>query len=411
MNVYRRIACFVLATGFMLSVSTPVRAQDWPQWRGPNRDGVVASYTAPGTWPESLTEVWKVEVGTGYATPIIVGDRIYMYTREGENEILRSLDAETGEVMWQTEYPAPFRMNPAARNHGPGPKGTPTFDNGELYTLGMSGIVSAFNASDGKQLWQTEASAPGPLYGTAMSPLVVDQLVIAHVGSHNDGALTAFDRTTGRVEWSWDGDGPAYGSPIVAEFGETRQVITFTQENLVGVALDSGKLLWRRPYTTRSTQNTITPLVYRGNLIISGLGNAVESFRVERENGRWSTEVIWENRDVSLYMTNGVIANDTLFGLSSRDSGQYFALDARNGETLWTSAGRQGTNAAIVRAGDVLLVLEDDAELIVARPSRNGMETIRRYTVADSETWAEPVVVGNRVYVKDVSTLTLWTVN
>jgi len=177
------------------------------------------------------------------------------------------------------------------------------------------------------------------------------------------------------------------------------------------VALDSGKLLWRRPYTTRSTQNTITPLVYRGNLVISGLGNAVESFRVAREDGRWSTEVIWENRDVSLYMTNGVIAGDTLFGFSSRNSGQYFALDARNGETLWTSEGRQGTNAALVRAGDVLLVLEDDAELIVARPSRNGMETIRRYTVADSETWAEPVVAGNRVYIKDVSTLTLWTVN
>ena len=403
----RRLLTFV----FTLIVSERTWAQDWPQWRGPNRDGVVESFTEPASWPESLDQEWKVDVGTGYATPIIVGDRIYMYTREGENEVLRSLDAATGEVRWQTEYPAPFRMNPAARNHGPGPKATPTFDDGGLYTLGMSGIVSAFDASDGKQLWQTEASAPGPLYGTSMSPLVDGRLVIVHVGNHNDGALTAFDRATGRVQWSWDGDGPAYGSPIVAEFDGMRQVITFTQENLIGVSAASGELLWRRPYTTRSTQNTITPLIYQGNLVVSGLGNGVESFRVARQGGSWITEDIWENREVSLYMTNGVIAGDAFFGLSHRNSGQYFAIDAGSGETLWTSEGRQGTNAAIVKAGDVLLLLEDDAELIVARPSRNGMETVRRYTVADSATWAEPVVSGNRVFVKDVSTLTLWTVN
>ncbi len=411
MKVNQPTAFLTLAFVLALMIPETAKAQDWPQWRGPNRDGVVASFTEPATWPESLNQVWKVEVGTGYSTPIIVGDRIYMYTRQGEDEVLRSLDAATGEVVWQTEYPAPFRMNPSARNHGPGPKATPTFADGKLYTLGMSGIVSAFDAAGGEQLWHTEASAPGPLYGTAMSPLVDGGLVIVHVGNHDEGALTAFDRTTGEVEWSWDGDGPGYGSPIVVDLGGMRQVITFTQENLVGVSATSGDLLWRRPYTTRATQNTITPLVYRETLVVSGLGNGVEAFRVARQDDRWVTEDIWKNREVSLYMTNGVITDDALFGLSNRNSGQYFAIDAGSGETLWTSEGRQGTNAAIVKAGDLLLLLEDDAELIVARPSRTGLETIQKYTVADSATWAEPVVSGNRLFVKDVRTLTLWTVN
>ena len=122
MKVNQPTAFLTLAFVLALMIPETAKAQDWPQWRGPNRDGVVASFTEPATWPESLNQVWKVEVGTGYSTPIIVGDRIYMYTRQGEDEVLRSLDAATGEVVWQTEYPAPFRMNPAARNHGPGPR-------------------------------------------------------------------------------------------------------------------------------------------------------------------------------------------------------------------------------------------------------------------------------------------------
>src|SRR5207245_5906202 len=159
--------------------------------------------------------------------------------------------------IWQTGYPAPFSMNPAAARHEKGPKSTPAFAAGRLFTLGMSGIVTAFDAATGRQLWQKPASPVGPLYGTSMSPLVDRGLVIAHVGGHNQGALTAFDANTGQVRWSWTGDGPAYGSPMAADFDGVRQVIVFTQENLVGVSEATGELLWKRPFTTPATQNTI----------------------------------------------------------------------------------------------------------------------------------------------------------
>jgi outer membrane protein assembly factor BamB len=384
---------------------------DWPQWRGPNRDGAVASFTALPTWPDALTLRWKVPVGDGYATPVLVGDRIYIYAREGENEALTAHDAASGRVVWTTQYAAPFTMNQAAVPHGPGPKSTPTFAGGRLFTLGMSGIVTAVDAATGRQIWQKPAPPVGPLYGTAISPLVDRGLVIVHVGGHDQGALTAFDAATGEVRWSWDGDGPSYSSPLVAELDGIRQVIAMTQENIVGVEAETGTLLWRRPFTTGFTQNIITPIITGRTVIVSGFQRPVSAFRVVSREGRWSTEDAWENADASLYMTNGVLVGNALFGLSQRNSGQYFLIDVTSGRTLWTGMPRQAENAAIVRAGDLLFVLEDDAELIVGRVRPEGFEPLKRYTVAEGATWAQPVVSGRRIFVKDASTLALWTLD
>ncbi len=159
-------------------------------------------------WPQNLSLKWKVEVGAGYATPILIGNRVYTHTRQGENEVMMALDAETGKTVWQTPYAAPYKMNPATKNHGQGPKSTPLFADGRLYTLGISGIVSAFNAADGKLLWQKPAPPVDPLYGTAMSPVFDRGSVIFHVGGQDNGALTAFDAATGNVRWAWAGDGP-----------------------------------------------------------------------------------------------------------------------------------------------------------------------------------------------------------
>jgi outer membrane protein assembly factor BamB len=404
------VVAFVLLAccGFDL-VSAQSGSADWPQWRGPKRDGVVTSFTEPTAWPEQLTRKWKIDVGTGYATPVLVGNRVYMYSRRGDNEVLAALDAGTGREIWQSSYAAPFNVTPPAASHGKGPKSTPTFAGGTLYTLGMSGIVTAFDAATGKQLWQKPSPPVAPLYHTAMSPLVDRGLVIVHVGGHNQGALTAFDAKSGAVKWSWTGDGPGYGSPIVADFDGTRQVIVFTQENLIGVAAATGELLWKRPFSTNFTQNAITPILYGQTVIVSGLEKGVTAFNVMKRDGRWVTENVWDNQDVALYMTNGVISHDMLIAMSHKNSGQFFALDAKSGKTLWRSQPRQATNAAITRAGDVVFLLKDDGELIVAKPTTSGLAPVKRYTVADSATWSAPAIAGNRIFVKDASNLTLWT--
>ncbi len=338
--------------GLTAAVEAQRPSTDWPQWRGPDRDGAVASFTAPASWPESLTQKWKVAVGLGYATPLVVGNRIYMFSRQGDNEVMSALDTDSGKVIWHTGYPVSFTMHTAAVRHGQGPKSTPVFANGTLYAIGMTGVVTAFDAATGKQLWQKPGSPVVPMYTShAFSPLVDRGLVIFHVGGHNQGALTAFDVNTGDVKWSWNGDGPGYGSPIVAVLGGTRQIITITQAKVVGVDVATGELLWERPYPSPSTTNAVTPVLYGQTLIVSGNGGPTTAFTVTKQNNQWTTVNTWENADIPYRLSNSVLVRDMLFGLTNRNSGQYFSVDARTGKTLWTSGPRQADNAAIVRAG------------------------------------------------------------
>jgi outer membrane protein assembly factor BamB len=323
---------------------------------------------------------------------------------------MSALDAASGRVVWSTRYAVPFQPMRAAARHGAGPKSTPAYADGRLFSMGMTSIVSAFDAASGKLLWQKPAPPAQPIYHTAMSPLVDGNLVIVHVGGPGDAALTAFDVATGAVRWEWKGDSPAYGSPIVAEIGGVRQLLTFTHQYLIGVRVSDGALLWQRPFRTPSDTTAQTPIIFRDLVIQNGRSNGVTAFRIVRRGDQWTTEDVWQTKDVSLYMTNGVVIDGVLHGLSHLNAGQYFGVDLTNGTVLWMSEPRQAENAGMVSAGRIVFSLEDDGELVVMRPDRAAMNVVRRYDVADSATWAQPAISGGRIYVKDLAHLTLWTV-
>ena len=225
----------------------PAAGQDWPQWRGPSRDGRASGLASPASWPETLTPGWRVKVGIGHSSPIASGGRVYQFSREGESEIVRALDLASGRELWKQAYPVAYEMNPAASGHGKGPKSTPALADGRLFTFGITGILSAWDAVSGRLVWRKsfEAShrATSPAFGAAMSPVVESGRVIAHVGGDGDGALVAFDAVSGAPVWSWKGDGPGYASPVVATFEGVRQVVTQSQNALVAVAADTGVFL------------------------------------------------------------------------------------------------------------------------------------------------------------------------
>ena len=398
-------AVLIGCAGTAAAQSSP---RDYPQWRGLNRDGAASAFSEPTSWPETLTRKWKVDVGEGYATPLLVADTVYVFTRRNGAEVMTALNAETGKELWHTSYPAPYKPATPAAAHGVGPKSTPLFHNGRLFTLGITGIFSAFDAATGKLAWQTPAPPDHPSYGTAVSPVGDEKLVIVHPGNH--GPLTAFDTNTGAVKWTGSDRG-AYASPIIVELGGVRQVVTMTQGSVLGVSLSDGARLWEYPWLSRSTPSAITPILYGETLIVSSQAMGVAALKPARRGGKWVVDVVWETKDVSLFLSNPVLVDDTLFGLSERARGQFFALDAKTGRVLWLGQPRQASNTAVVKAGNLLLLLNDDAELIVARSSRSGFEPVKRYTVADSETWAQPAVSGNRVFVKDMTSLSLWTLN
>jgi outer membrane protein assembly factor BamB len=357
---------------------------------------------------------WKVPVGEGHSSPVFGSGWIFVFSRQQGNEVVSSIDPENGKFRWQQSYAAPYTMNPAAVQHGEGPKSTPVLHDGKLYTLGIGGILTCWDAGTGQMRWRKDFSkqfrATSPFFGTAMSPVIDHGLLIAHVGGHDDGALTAFDADSGEVKWRWTGDGPAYASPIVAEVGGTRQVITETQNNIVGISAAGGQLIWKIPFTTEYVQNIPTPLLYHDLLILSGLGKGILAVRAGVKDGKWFTETVWHNTELSLYMSSPVIQGDLIFGFSHYKKGQFFCLDAHTGVTKWTSPPRQGDNAAVVVIGGDLILLKEDAELIIAKANGKAFEPLRHYTVASSPTWAHPLILPDGAVIKDATSLTRWTV-
>ena len=395
----------LLLLGASATAATQSGPLDYPQWRGRHRDGGASGFVEPPAWPAALTRQWTVQIGQGYATPLIVGDHVFVFTRRNEEEMITSLNAQTGSVLWQTKYAAPYDMFTATTVHGPGPKATPLFVDGKLFTLGISGIVSALDAANGRLLWQIPRPAEQPFYGTASSPATDGHLVFFHTGNYD--TLTAFDGDTGAVVWRTAGTF-TYSSPLIVELDGVRQVVSVSQDHVVGLSAHDGVLLWTHPFASPYT-HAITPLEHAGRIIISAQNTGIRALQPRRQGTGWVVETAWRNDDVSTAMANPVLVTDTLFGLSERRRGQFFALDADTGATLWLGPPRQAENTAIAKTERFLFLLNDNAELIVARASRAGFEPIARYAVADSPTWAQPAISGNRFFVKDVDTLTLWT--
>jgi outer membrane protein assembly factor BamB len=404
MKMRRTFATVVTLVTFATVVSA-----DWPQWRGQARDGVATAFTPPATWPAQLTRKWQITVGAGHASPVVAGNRVILHSRLGNREIVAAYDLGSGKQLWQDGVAAPYTMNQAALGHGPGPKSTPSIADGRVFTFGISGIFSAHDLNSGKLLWRKTAPKTPPEFGTATSPLVDGTHVIAFLGGQGGGALTSMDVATGAVKWQWTGDGPGYASPIIATFGGVRHVITQSQNKIVGVDARDGKLLWELPIKTPYEQNSVTPLVSGDLLIYAGLENPTRAVRIGGGQGKpWTAQQVWSNDQVSMYMSSPAVSGTALFGLSNKNRGQFFAIDAATGKTLWLTKGREAENASIVRAGNYLLMATTNSELVVARANPAAYEEVKRYVVADSAMWAHPAFTGRTIIVKDVDKLTAW---
>jgi outer membrane protein assembly factor BamB len=404
-------AWLLLATA--VTLPNDARAGEWPQWRGPSRDGIAAA-PAPASWPEKLERSWSVEVGEGHSSPVVSGERVFAFARRGEEEVLAAFDLATGKELWKSAYVAPYTMNSAAIPHGKGPKSTPAVAAGAICSLGIAGTLSCLDAESGAAHFRHDLRqrfrTTSPEYGAATSPLLLDGLLVVFVGGPEGGSLSAFEIDDGSEVWSWSGDGPAYASPILAELDGVRQVITQSQTRLVSVEATTGKLLWSVPFTTEYDQNSVSPVQAGRRIVFSGLDRGIFALAPRKSGDDWSAPELWNNRELPLFLSTPVVKGDLLFGLSHRRRGQIFCLDVRNGVPRWTSEGRDGENAALVLAGEFLLVLDDGGELRVLSANGDGMTTVARYTVADSATWAHPAFLGDRLLVKDRSSLTLWKI-
>jgi outer membrane protein assembly factor BamB len=380
---------------------------DWPQWRGPNRDGKAVGFKAPASWPKELTEKWKVTVGPGDATPALVGDRLYVFTRQGDEEVTLCLKADDGKEVWRDKYGAQAVTGAAARH--PGPRSSPAVADGKVVTFGVGGVMSCLDAGSGKLVWRKDPFPKVvPRFFTSMSPIIVDGTAIEHFGGEGNGALIAYDLGSGEEKWRWGAEGPEYASPVVTTAGGTKQIVTLTEKSIVGIGAADGKLLWQLPFApVRRAYNAATPIVDGDTVIYTGSGRGTKAVKIEKQGEGFTTKELWSNGDLATQFNTPVLKNGLLFGLSDRSN--LFCIDAKTGKTAWTDSTVRGSRGfgSIVDAGACLMVLANDSELLVFKPSGKQYEEVVRFKVAETETYAYPVIAGNRIFVKDQDSVAL----
>lgn len=394
------VSLVIQATG-SLSLAT---RQDWPQWRGPNRDGVAERTNLPDRLPENLQSVWKVEVGEGYSTPVAVERKVVLFVRQQEKEVVLCLNAQNGQEIWRYSYAAPYTPRADARPHGKGPKATPTIAAGKVYAFGVTGILTCVNLGTGELVWQKRFSdrfrKTYPLYGAANSPLVEANLCILGIGGHNDGALAAFNKDTGELVWEVTEDGPSYASPIAVDLAGYRQVVALMQTRLVGVAAKTGQLLWQVPFTTPYDMNIITPVFHDGMIIYSGYRKGTTAVRLVKAGDRTSASRVWHRERFSMYMSSPVIRGEYMYGLSQQRAA-VSCIALKDGEHKWNSPGGLGQYVSIVGAGDKLLVLTTKGRLMLVAADSSGYKELGRTHVTDKPVWAHLALAANRIYAKD----------
>jgi outer membrane protein assembly factor BamB len=400
-------ASIVLIT---LELGQSVGAQDWAQWRGPHRNGAVPSSSVPATWPESFRPAWRVEVGEGYSSPVVASGRAFVHGRRDPEEIVTAINLADGRVIWQQKYTASFQKNQYAVRMAKGPNSTPLVSGDRLFTLGVTGILTAWDAATGRRLWSKDYSKSvdtSKLFcGTAASPLASGGLVVVQVGSDIHGGLVcALDPATGNSRWEWRGPGPGYASPVIIDVAGKAQIVTLTNSSVVGLDAKTGGELWTVPFPDEWHENIVTPVWTGSHVIVSGVRQGTHAYALKQASGKWQAVEAWKNADVTMYMSSPVYGDGLLYGHSAKRKGQLVALDAKTGALRWATEGREGEHASVLLTPRNVLYLTNSADLIVARRGTAAFEVERRYDVADAETWAVPVMLGSDILVRDATAL------
>lgn len=403
-----RLIGVVVGSALLMSAGG-VFGQDWPQWRGPNRDGKVIGFKAPQIWPKTLTQKWKTTVGSGDATPALVGDKLYVFARQDEDEVTLCLDAKDGKELWQNKYAAQAVTGAASRH--PGPRSSPAVGDGKVVTLGVAGVLSCVDVATGELVWRKDPFPKVvPTFFTSTSPIIVDGMAIAQLGGKGNGAILAFDLASGDEKWRWDDEGPEYASPVLLTVDGTKQVVTLTEKSIVGLAVADGKLLWKLPFVPqRRAYNAATPIVDGQTVIYTGAGRGTKAVKIEKQSDGFAAKELWSNPDVAPQFNTPVLKDGLLFGLSGR--GNLYCLNAETGQAAWTDTARHGRGfAAMLDAGACLVALPSTSELVVFKRNGKQYEELATIKVSDTSTYAHPVIAGNRIFVKDQDAVTMWSV-
>ena len=396
---------FAIALATVLTAVGLVAA-DWPQFLGPDRNGAYRGAPIVSTFPKAGPKVvWSKKVGQGLSGPVVVGNRLILSHRVGDREVVESLDVASGKTQWQYGYPTAYRDD---FGFDEGPRAVPVVVDGVVYTFGAEGQLHAISLDRGERLWSENTAqkfgVPKGFFGAAGSPLVENGRVLANVGGAKAGII-AFNAKTGKVEWTATEDAASYSSPAAATIAGQRYAIFLTRAGLVGLDPASGAVKFQRPWRARANAsvNAATPVVVDNLIFISaeyGPGAAV--FRLD---GSALTEV-WSSNDVlSNHYATSVYSDGVLYGFHGRQEfGQTLrAVDFRTGRVRWSE--EKFGAGTVTLAGDQLIVMREDGELMLAPVTPAGFKPTARARVLSATVRAYPAIDSGFFFVRNDNTL------
>jgi outer membrane protein assembly factor BamB len=381
----------------------PPPAGDWPQWRGPRRDGVAHFPDLLTTWPaRGPARLWQAAGGEGFSSFAVGGGRAYSLVRQDNQEVVVCWGVPDGKEQWRFAHGIP------SQGPYPGPRSTPTLDGGRLYTVGAAGLLHCFDAAGGQVLWKhnlrADLHANGGQWGHAFSPLIVGNLVITAPGGRG-ASLAAFDKETGDLVWKALDDPAGYSSPMPFTAGGVPQVVAFTGNSLVGVAPADGKLYWRYPWTTQFEVNAATPLTFHAQsgdkvldyvFISSGYGRGCALLKIEADGGGFRARPVYEGNQLCSHFGSPVRYRDHIFGFNETN---LVCLDLRTGEVRWSKSGFQ--KGSLLRVDHYLLVLGETGKLALMEASAEEPEPIASARPFSRRCWTMPVLAEGRLFLRD----------
>ena len=366
----------------------------WPGFRGPGRDGIVAAARIATDWTASPpVELWRRPIGPGWSSFAVHGDRLYTQEQRGDDEIVACYDATTGEPVWQHGDAVRFWES----NAGAGPRATPTVAGGRVYTLGATGIVNVLDAGDGAVVWSRDAAADTgaklPGWGFSGSPLVVQDLVVVAAS----GTLAAYDRATGEPRWLGSAGGEGYSSPHLATIDGVAQILQLAGEGARSVAPADGALLWEHAW--KGYPIVQPALTADGDVLMAvNADSGLRRVALAHGPGGWTTEERWTSKGLKPYFNDFVVHDGHAFGF---DGGILSCIGLEDGERRW-KGGRFGHGQLVLLPEqDLLLVLSERGELALVGATPERFTELARLPAIEGKTWNHPVLVGDLLLVRN----------
>jgi outer membrane protein assembly factor BamB len=375
-------------------------AASWPQWRGPNRDGVSKETGLLKQWPaDGPALAWKAAgAGRGYSSFSIANGKLYTMGLRGDREFIVAFDLATGKEAWATPHGSAFR-----NDRGDGPRGTPTIDGDRLYALGGNGDLSSLDARTGKLVWSKnvlhEFGGSNITWGISESPLVLGNKVLVNAGAPG-ASMVALNKTDGSVIWKSQSDEPGYSSAIPVDINGGTQVVFFTAKRAVGLDVRDGRLLWEYEHPANNVANVATPIARANRIFISsdyGTGGGVVEIKPDNK-----AQEIYFTKDMKNHHSSSVLVGDYLYGFSSSI---LTAMKFDTGEIAWRD--RSVGKGSLVYADGNLYCLSENGVVGLVEATPTGYREKGRFRIQQGSlpTWAHPVVAGGRLYLRDQDTI------